>query len=131
MKELRIGTEASVSAVVSKDNTAEQMGSGSLPVFATPAVAALMEKAACEVLDEYLEDGITTVGTHISISHISPSPIGAQITASARLTETDGRRYVFEVSAYDNAGPIAKGTHERFSVKAESFMRKVESKLSE
>ncbi len=131
MKELMTGAKAEASTIVDRHNTAAEMGSGSLPVFATPAVVALAEKAACMVLEPFIDDGVTTVGTMMNISHVSASPLGAQITATACLTEIDGRRYVFEVTACDNAGLIAKGTHERFAVRSESFMKKAEAKLSE
>ena len=127
-KSLAVGAENTVSAKVTESVTAKSMGSGTLDVLATPAVSALMEKSAWELLQPYLEDGITTVGTMISIKHVSASPVGADITAKALLKEIDGRRFVFDISAYDNAGLIAEGTHERFSVKSESFMKKAAAK---
>ncbi len=128
-KKPTIGTEHTVSTTVTEANTARAMGSGTLEVLATPAAAALMEQAACEMLQPYLDDGITTVGTMISLKHLSASPIGATVTAKATLTEIDGRRFGFTLTASDNAGLIAEGTHERFSVKSESFLRKAETKL--
>ena len=130
MKVLNTGTENTVSAIVNEQNTALTMGSGSLDVLATPAVVALMEKAASELLTPYLDEGITTVGTEISVKHISASPIGAEIMAKAVLKEIDGRRYLFEVTAFDNQGMIAVGEHTRFSVKSESFMQKTNAKLN-
>ncbi len=129
MDNLTIGAEYTVYAKANDSNTAEKMGSGSLEVLATPAVVALMEKAACKVLEPYLDEGITTVGTLISVEHISASPVGADISAKAVLTGTDDRKYRFEVFAYDNAGLIAKGSHERFSVKSEKFIQKAKAKL--
>lgn len=129
MSELKIGMENTVSLKVGIADTAKEMESGTLEVLATPRVSALMEKAACELIQPYLDDGITTVGTMISVSHISASPTGADITAKAVLKEIDGRKYTFEISAYDNAGLIANGTHERFSVKISSFMQRTNSKL--
>ncbi len=131
MNTIKIGTENTAAVTVDSTNTAKTMGSGSLEVFATPAVAALIERAACELVQPMLDEGITTVGTLLSINHVSASPIGAEITAKAVLTAIDGRKFCFDVSAYDNAGLIAEGKHERFSVKADSFMRKAQAKLSE
>lgn len=130
MNELKIGSEHTASVKADSTNTALSMGSGTLNVFATPAVSALMEKAAYELVQPYLDEGITTVGTMISLEHISASPIGADITAKAILTGIDGRKYSFDIFAYDNAGLIAQGKHERFSVKTESFMKKAQNKLA-
>ena len=88
-----------------------------------------MEKAAFELIQPYLDEGITTVGTMISLEHISASPIGAKITAKAVLSSFEGRKFCFDISAYDNAGLIAQGKHERFSVKTESFMKKANAKI--
>jgi len=130
MKELITGTETTVKDTVSDRNTALTMGSGTLPVLATPAVAALMEQAACTMLTPYLPEGITTVGTELAIRHISASPIGADISATAVLTEIDGRCYRFDVKAFDNGGLIAEGTHTRFSVKSDSFVQKAAQKIN-
>ena len=129
MKELKIGSENTVTSRVTTQNTASAMGSGTLDVFATPAVAALMEKAASELVEPFMDEGITTVGTLLSLRHLSASPLGADISAKAVLLETDGRKFSFEVSAYDNAGLIAEGKHERCSVKTESFMDKAVKKI--
>jgi len=129
MNGLKIGTENTVSAKVTPKNTAFAMQSGTLEVLATPAVSALMEKAACELVQPFLDEGITTVGTMISLEHISASPVGADITAKAVLTGRDGRRFCFDISAYDNRGLIAQGKHERFSVSTESFMKKTNAKI--
>lgn len=130
MSELKIGKENIIKAKVDENMLAVNVGSGSLEVFATPTAAALMEKAAYELIQPYLEDGITTVGTKISIEHTSATPIGAVVKAKAILTEIDGRKYSFEISAEDNAGIIAKGIHERFAVKSERFMEKTKMKLT-
>lgn len=124
------GAEGTAYVKADKSNTALAMGSGSLEVFATPAVIALMEKAACQAVKDMIEEGSTTVGTMISVEHVSASPIGSDISARAVLTEVDGRKYCFDVFAYDNAGLIAKGRHERFSVSTEKFMSKAKQKLN-
>lgn len=110
---------------VEEEQLAVSMGSGGLAVLATPAVVALMENAAFELCEEILNnDELTTVGTAISIEHTSPTPLGAEISATAVLKENDGRFFNFEVSASDAKGIIAKGTHTRVSVKAEKFQKK-------
>lgn len=124
IKVLQPGAIAQVSAEVNEENTALKMGSGSLEVFATPAAVALIEKAACKLLKPYLEDGVTTVGTRICIDHVSATPLGCTVTATAELTEIDGRRYVFSVRADDENGEIVRGTHERFAVRSDRFMEK-------
>ena len=117
---------------VKKENLASVVGSGSLDVLATPAVAALMEGAAAELAQNLLDnDVLTTVGTAISIEHTSPTPLGAEVEAEARLVKTEGRLFFFELTARDNAGEIAKGTHTRVSVKAEKFQKKADGKFDE
>lgn len=117
---------------VKKENLASVVGSGSLDVLATPAVAALMEGAAAELAQNVLDnDELTTVGTAISIEHTNPTPLGAEVEAEARLVKTEGRLFFFELTARDNAGEIAKGTHTRVSVKAEKFQKKADGKFDE
>ncbi len=117
---------------VEEENLACAMGSGSLMVLATPAVVALMENAAAELAQLELDnEELTTVGTMISIEHTSPTPMGAEVTATAKLTKTDGRMFYFEVSATDKKGEIAKGTHTRVSVKADKFQMKADGKFDD
>ncbi len=130
MSELIPGITNEVSAEADESRLAVNVGSGTLRVLATPAVAALMEQAACELVQPYLPEGITTVGTQICIDHISATPCKAKIRAVAKLIDITDRKYTFELEAYDDAGLIAKGTHTRFAVKAGRFMEKTESKLS-
>ena len=118
--------------LVGEENLASSMGSGSLRVLATPAVVALMENAAASLAQEVLgNDALTTVGTMISIEHVSPTPVGAEVTATATLLEQDGRTFRFEVTASDKKGEIARGTHTRVSVKAEKFQQKADGKFDE
>lgn len=117
---------------VEEENLACSMGSGSLMVLATPAVVALMENAAAELAQKVLDnEELTTVGTMISIEHTSPTPVGAEVTATAVLKENDGRVFHFEVFASDKKGEIAKGTHTRVSVKAVKFQNKADSKFDD
>ena len=115
---------------VDNSNTAKAMGSGSLDVFATPSMIALMEKAACEYIRDMLEEGTTTVGTKIDAEHIAATPIGMEVTCQCKLTQRDGRKLSFEIEAYDEAGLIGKATHERFIVQTEKFLKKTYEKAS-
>lgn len=118
-------------AVTTVDNTnsAAAVKSGSLKVFATPMMLALMEEATCSAVAELLEGDETTVGTKISVTHDKASGIGTKITAKAVLKEIDGRRLVFDVSATDDKGDtIGKGEIERFLVYSEKFMNRVNGK---
>ena len=124
MKEITIGTKAAVQMPVTEEKTAKHVGSGSLLVFATPMMAALMEKAACEALAPFLEDGETTVGTELNIQHTAATPVGLTVTAEAEVTAVNGREIAFKVRAYDDAGEIGTGTHKRFLVFAEKFQTK-------
>ena len=103
-----------IEKVVTEDMLAVNVGSGSLRVLATPTVVALMEEASTKLADTFLDEGLTTVGTMVEIQHISPSPIGAKIKVESKLISNDGRSFKFEVTAYDNAGMIANGTHNRY-----------------
>ncbi len=126
---MNLGIQYEITELVNEQNTASSYGSGLLPVYATPAMIALMEKCACACVAPYLEDGTTTVGTRINVRHISASPLGIKITCTATLIEADGRKLTFNVEAKDEAGLIGEGTHERFIIDTERFMTKCKSKL--
>lgn len=128
---LNIGDCLEIKSKVDEEMLAVSMGSGELEVLATPAVVALMENAASELAKKGLDEGFTTVGTMINIEHISPTPVGAEITAKAALSETDGRMFKFRVEAYDKKGLIAEGEHTRFSVNADKFQKKADEKFNE
>lgn len=127
---MEIGLKHTVTEVVTAEKSAEKVGSGLLPVYATPAMIALMEKCASECVAPYIEAGRSSVGTALNIKHLSASPIGMQITCTATLTEVDGRRLVFSLEASDEKGPIGEGTHERFIIDIDRFMAKCQSKLN-
>ena len=126
---LAAGIKGEKSIAVTIADTALAMGSGTLRVFATPAMIALVEGCCAESVEDLLDEGITTVGTKVDIEHISASPVGAGIVCRSVLTAFDGRRLDFAVEVFDNAGLIGKGIHTRFTVKADSFFRKTNSKL--
>ena len=105
------------------------MGSGGLRVYATPRMTAMMEFTAWSSVEPFMEEGMGTVGTRLEVSHLAASPVGAHITYESVLTEIDRRRLVFSVKAYDDAGLIGEGLHERFIIDNSKFMKKTESKL--
>ena len=122
---LEIGLKYESVVEVTSANSAKTMGSGDMDVFATPSMVALMENAAMMAVASALPEGSATVGTQINTSHIKASPIGATITASAELTEAEGRKLTFAVKAWDEKGTIGEGEHERFIVDRERFLSKL------
>ena len=127
--ELKAGIKGNKEMIVTKELCADAWGSGGLQVYATPAMIALMENTAWASVEPCMEEGMSTVGTKLDVSHLSASPVGARITCETELVEVDGRRLVFKVSASDDAGLIGEGMHERFILKTEKFMARTEAKL--
>lgn len=126
MKEFTFPLKGEAKATVDNSNCAYSVKSGSLEVLATPMMIALMEEATCNACAPLLDEGETTVGTNISVSHDKASGIGTDVTAYAALENTDGRRMIFSVHAVDDKGDIiGKGKIERFVVLSEKFMKKV------
>ena len=117
-----------VEITVEAHQLASHMKSGTLDVFATPALVALMEQTAAESVESSLEEGVTTVGTKISVEHLAASAPGARIRCESVLIEQDGRRYVFELKAWEGDELIGTGIHERFAVKIDRFLGKLEAK---
>lgn len=127
--EITVGMKGEVSSFVEREDTAKEVGSGSLLVYATPCMVALMEGAACEAIADALDDDKTTVGTELNIQHISATPVGMDIRAEAVVTAVEGKVITFELHAYDEAGEIGKGTHKRVVVAVQKFLDKAYSKL--
>ncbi|WII07780.1 thioesterase family protein [Methanomassiliicoccales archaeon LGM-RCC1] len=125
-----MGIKGAQSVEVTEDNTAISLGSGDLPVFATPAMIALIEKTASLSVAPYLDIGTSTVGTHLDVAHSSATPVGMTVVCETELTEIDRRRLVFSVRVYDSKGEVGSGTHERFIVDSGKFMQKAELKRS-
>jgi predicted thioesterase len=111
--------------VVNEGNTAEFIGSGDMAVLATPAMVALMENAVMMAVALHLGEGETTVGSMISTTHLKSSKVGRSISAIAELTEVEGRKLVFKISAYDGETLIGEGDHVRFVVNREKFLAKL------
>jgi predicted thioesterase len=123
---LKLGVTAAATVTVNQTNTAVAVGSGSLEVYSTPAMIALMEKAACECLADGLAPGQTTVGTEISVEHIAASKYDSVITAEAKIEKIFGRRIELSVAAYDGDKKIGMGNHTRFIVDSEKFMARLQ-----
>ena len=127
--EITVGMKGEVSSFVEREDTAKEVGSGSLLVYATPCMVALMEGAACEAIEEAMDDSKTSVGTQLNIEHISATPVGLDVRAEATVTSVEGKVITFEVRAFDEAGEIGKGTHKRVIVPTQKFLDKTYSKL--
>lgn len=125
MSDLSTGLIGKAEVVVSEQNIAKTMKSGALEVFATPAMVALMEEAACSAVKDYLSDEEGTVGISLNISHVAPTAMNDKVIAVAKLVNIDGRKLVFEVEANDSQKLIGKGIHERFIINNEKFMNKL------
>ena len=127
--EITVGMKAEVTTLVEREDTAKEVGSGSLLVYATPCMVALMEGAACEAIEEALGEDKTTVGSELNIQHTSATPVGLEVRAEAEVTAVDGKIITFSVKAFDEAGEIGKGTHKRAIVPVQKFLDKAYAKL--
>ena len=126
---IEVGLKGRSETVVTQHNTANAIGSGLVPVFATPYMIALMENAAANSLLPYLAQDEGSVGTQLNVAHTSATPIGMKVWATTEVTAVEGKKITFEVHAYDERGEIGSGTHERFIIKPEKFLAKAQSKL--
>ena len=127
---LKAGLKNSVAQVVSQNDTALAVGSGSLKVLATPKLIALVEKAAADLVEKILPQEFTSVGILINFEHTAPTPINLKFWAEVEISEIDGRKIIFKVSAFDERSEIGRGRHERFIVNREKFQLKANSKKS-
>jgi fluoroacetyl-CoA thioesterase len=128
MNDLLPGLTAEIEAIVTEADTAERLGSGSIPVLGTPALVALLERAAVQALVGHLPPGQTSVGGRIDVRHLAPTPVGMRIYAQAELLEVQGRRLMFHVEAWDEVEQIGEATHERFVVDEARFVAKAQAK---
>lgn len=127
--EITVGMKGIAETCVEREDTASEVGSGSLLVYATPCMVALMEGAACEAIAEAIPEGQTTVGIALNIEHLSATPVGLEVRAEAEVTAVEGKIITFELQAFDEAGQIGKGTHKRCIVNSQKFLDKTYSKL--
>ena len=126
---IEIGMKGEVSTLVEKADTAAEVGSGSLLVYATPCMVALMEGAACEAIAEGLAEAETTVGIELNIRHTAATPVGLEVRAEAEVTAVEGKIITFSIKAFDEAGEIGSGTHKRAVINAQRFLDKTYAKL--
>ncbi|MCI9002685.1 MAG: thioesterase family protein [Oscillibacter sp.] len=126
-----IGTKCQLEQTVTEDLTAAAAGSGALPVFGTPFMAAMIENAAMTCLQSFLEEGQGSVGTRLDITHDAPTPVGMKVWAEAEITgvSENGKMVDFQVAAWDEKGPIGGGTHTRAIIRSEKFLAKCNGKL--
>ena len=127
--EIQVGMQGIVEDIVETCDTAAEVGSGSLLVYATPCMVAMMEGAACEAIDPVMPDGHTSVGIELNVKHLSATPVGIEIRAEATVIAVEGKVITFDLKAYDEAGLIGEGTHKRCIVAAQKFLDKTYSKL--
>ncbi|MDO5096585.1 MAG: thioesterase family protein [Peptostreptococcaceae bacterium] len=125
---LKIGIKGRQEITVCENNSAKTLGSGTLDVFATPAMIALMEKTAWMSVSEFLPEGDGTVGISLDIKHIAATPLGMKVYCESELVEIDERKLKFELKAYDEKGLIGEGMHERFIINNRKFQEKTDSK---
>lgn len=125
---LKIGIKGRQEITVSENNSAKTLGSGTLDVFATPAMIALMEKTAWMSVSEFLPEGDGTVGISLDVKHIAATPLGMKVYCESELVAIDERKLKFELKAYDEKGLIGEGTHERFIINNRKFQEKTDGK---
>lgn len=126
---IEIGMKGEAATLAEREDTALEVGSGSLLVYATPCMAALMEAAACEAIEAGLSETETSVGTELNIQHISATPVGLEVRAEAEVTAVEGKTVTFALQAFDEAGPIGRGIHKRVVVNCQKFLDKAYAKL--
>ena len=127
--EITIGMKGQAFTDVERIDTAKEVGSGDLLVYATPCMVALMEGAACDAIADTLKETETTVGTMLNIEHTAATPVGLEVRAEAAVINVEGKVITFEVSAYDEIGEIGHGIHKRVIVNSQKFLDKAYSKL--
>ena len=126
--EITVGMKAEVFSNVEREDTAKEVGSGDLLVYATPCMVALMEGAACEAIAP-LPEGKTSVGTELNVAHKAATPVGLEVRAEAAVISVEGKVITFEVTAYDEIGEIGHGIHKRVIVNSQKFLDKAYAKL--
>jgi predicted thioesterase len=128
MDNIQIGLSAERSETVVESLLATRLGSGSVEVYATPAMVALMESAAVAAIERLLPEGQSSVGIALDIRHLAATPPGQQVRARAEVIDVEGRRVTFKVQAWDEQELIGEGTHARFVIDVARFMQRVQSK---
>lgn len=122
---IKEGMRATKEIYVTENDTASKLGSGNLDVFATPSMIALMENVSKDVVEGSLPEGFSTVGIEVSIKHIKATHLGMKVRCDSVLEKIDGKKLTFKVEAWDQDGKIGEGSHDRFIINIESFMKKI------
>ena len=128
--QLKLGTIGKAEIVVAPEHTAPRIGSGLIPVLATPVMINVIEAAALACVEHLLPDGHQSLGIHLDVKHFAATPVGMRVTATAELTGVEGRTLSFRVSAHDEVEPIGEGTHQRVVVKVDRFDQRVQRKAA-
>ena len=126
---METGIKGQIEFIAEENCSAKSMGSGTLNVLATPKMIAMLEKAAWESVQPYLEKGCGTVGTRMNVTHDAATPLGMKVTCTSELVQIEGRKLTFHVEAFDEKGSIGGGLHERFIVNNEKFQTKTDQKM--
>jgi predicted thioesterase len=127
--EIIVGMKGTAENLCEREDTALEVGSGSLLVYATPCMAALMEAAACAAIEEALDENETTVGIELNLKHTAATPVGLEVRAEAEVTAVEGKIFSFQIVAFDEAGKIGEATHKRALVNSQRFLEKTYGKL--
>lgn len=128
IEDLKIGLANEKKFKVVYEQTAIAKGSGTVEVFSTPNLILEMEEVSLLLMQQYLPEGLSSVGTKIDVKHMAATPVGMEVTIKAKIKEVDRKRIVFEVSAYDKVEKIGEGIHERFIIDTEKFTLKANNK---
>ncbi len=125
---LQIGMKARLEIEVQEKDTAESFGSGGVKVFATPMMIGIMEGAALKAVDPHLPHGFATVGSHLDVKHLAATPVGMKVYATAELTAIEGKKLTFIIEAFDEKEKIGEGTHQRYIIQLDKFIKRTEEK---
>jgi len=128
---LKTGMKAKMEIIVKENETAASYGSGGVDVYATPAMIGLIENTSLNAVDSFLPEGYATVGVHLDVKHLAATPVGMKVTATAELIEIDRKKLVFKVEAFDEKDKIGEGTHSRFIIDKEKFLKMTQEKASQ
>ncbi len=122
------GLNGKFEMMVRDEDLVSQLGSIDMDVLSTPRLVQLMEAAAIKAIQEFIPPDQLSLGTHVKIKHLSPTPLGMKVVAHAILKEVNENRLIFLVDAYDEMEKVAEGEHERILVSKEGFLQKVDKK---
>ena len=128
--DLKTGIRKETKVMVREEHSAKSVGSGDVKVLSTPSMIAFMEATSRDLVQPYLPEGYTTVGTRIDVRHLSPAPVGQEIIVISELTAVEGRKLIFKVEAFWKGNKIGEGKHERYIVNLERFLDKVRRSIT-